>query len=517
MNTLLESIVLIIPPSVFLLDERVFMSLGILKVAAVLEKCGHTVEVVDLSGVENYEEAITLHTATTQSHFFGLTATTPQLPAAFKIAKAIRSQNKNTKIILGGPHVTLVAAALKRERARAITNGRAHLAFESLKKQFDILVAGDGELAIHLALKKNAPSYIDADDPKTTLFLKNAALNEFPFPARHLVDVDSYKYTIDGIRALSLIAQLGCPYECGFCGGRYSPYLRRIRMRTSQNIIEEIRHMYRTYHIKGFMLYDDELNVNPKMVELMNGITELQKREHTEFRLRGFIKSQLFTDEQAKAMYEAGFRWILVGFESGSPLILRNINKRATREENTQCMEIAKRHGLKVKALMSFGHPGESPETIQQTLDWLLEVKPDDFDMTIITTYPGTPYYDDARLYNEQECVWVYEFKGDRLYSYEVDYMQTAKYYKGDPNGGYQSYVYTDALSPEELVRLRDLSEKTARKKLNIPYPSAAKSIRYEHSMGQFGNSLPPNILRRSSIENTSASTSSHEWYRTVP
>ena len=496
-----KSITLIIPPSAFLLDERVFMSLGILKVAAALEQYGYPVEVLDLSGVENYEEAISIHAATTQSQFFGLTATTPQLPAAFKISKAIRSQNKEAKILLGGPHITLVAAALKRERARAIPNGRAFLAFESLKKYFDILVAGDGELAIRLALEKNAPSYIDADDPKTTLFLKNSTLDELPFPARHLIDVESYKYTIDGIRALSLIAQLGCPYECGFCGGRYSPYLRRIRMRTSQNIIEEIRHLYHTYHIQGFMLYDDELNVNPKMVELMNGITALQKKENTEFRLRGFIKSQLFTDEQAQAMVQAGFRWILVGFESGSPLILRNINKKATREENTRCMEIAKRHGLKVKALMSFGHPGESPQTIQQTLDWLLEVKPDDFDMTVITTYPGTPYYDDAKLYDEKENVWVYEFQGDRLYSYEVDYMQTAKYYKGDPNGGYQSFVYTEALSPEELVRLRDLSEKSAREKLNIPYPAASKAIRYEHSMGQFGSNLPPNILRRSSIE----------------
>ena len=116
-------------------------------------------------------------------------------------------------------------------------------------------------------------------------------------------------------------------------------------------------------------------------------------------------------------------------------------------------------------------------------------------------------------VHNEKENIWVYEFKGDRLYSYEVDYMQTAKYYKGDPNGGYQAFVYTDALSAEELVRLRDFSEKTAREKLNIPYPSAAKAIRYEHSMGQFGKCLPPNILRTSSIEQSTRrpSTENHK------
>ena len=493
-----KSICLIIPPSAFLLDERVFMSLGILKIAAVLEKEGYSVEVIDLSGVENYEEVIAHHVNTTDSQIFGLTATTPQLPSACQIVKVIKSIKPLSKTILGGPHATLVAAALKREQSKQIVNGRAKTAFEALQQQFDILIAGDGEHAIFLSLEDNAPKFIDADDPKTSLFLKNVDLNILPFPARHLVDVNSYKYSIDGVRALSLIAQLGCPFECGFCGGRYSPFLRRTRIRSTDHVIQEIEHLYRTYHIKGFMLYDDELNVNPKLVELMNAISDLQKREKTEFRLRGFIKSQLFTDEQAESMYRAGFRWILVGFESGSEKILKNINKKATQKENTRCMEIAKRHGLKVKALMSLGHPGESPQTIQETYEWLLEVKPDDFDITVITTYPGTPYYDDATLYDKEKNTWIYEFNNDKLYSVEVDYSTTAKYYKGDPQGGYQAFVFTDYLTPQALVQGRDFAENIVRKNLNIPYPQASKAIRYEHSMGQLGHLLPPNIFRKS-------------------
>src|SRR5207245_6494827 len=134
---------------------------------------------------------------------------------------------------------------------------------------------------------------------------------------------------------------------------------------------------------------------------------KLQKQLGVQFRLRGFIKSQLFTDEQADAMARAGFRWMLTGFESGSPRILENINKKATREENTRCVEIARRHGLKVKALMSIGHPGESQETILDTHRWLLAVKPEDFDVTIVTTYPGTPYYDYAVQDGE---VWTYTY-----------------------------------------------------------------------------------------------------------
>lgn len=488
-------ICLVIPPSAFLLDERVFMTLGILRVAAVLEKhC--MVEVLDLSGIENYESVIADYLRHSPIRIFGITATTPQMPAVSNITGIIRGEFPESKIILGGPHVTLVHAAYRKETV-AGSIGRATIAFTELKNRFNVLVVGDGEKAIFHAMGKNAPKLIDADDPKTNLFLIDSDLDVLPWPARHLVDVDSYHYAIEGHRTLSLISQLGCPFNCGFCGGRNSPFLRNIRTRSVQNVIAEIYHLYTTYGVTGFMFYDDELNVNKKLiVEMMNAITELQEKIGVEFRLRGFIKSQLFTEEQAEAMYRAGFRWILVGFESGSPRILRNINKRATREENTRCMEIATKYGLKVKALMSMGHPGESAETIHETHEWLLQAKPSDFDATIITVYPGTPYYDNAVPHPTKRGIWIYSNCGDRLYSQEVDYNAIAEYYKGDPDGGYSSFVYTDFLTPEEIVAARNHLERDVREKLGIPFNPIHPATRYEHSMGQ--SSLPQNILRRS-------------------
>ncbi len=480
------------------------MTLGILKVAAALERAGVAVDMVDLSGIDNFKDAIGHYARTTETEVYGLTATTPQMPAISQIAGMIREVRPSAKIILGGPHITLVNAAYKKE-AKEGRSGRATTALKKCSEIFDVLVAGDGEDAIFQALKPDSPKIVDADDPKSSLFLTNARLEELPFPARHLVDMESYHYTIEGVRATSMIAQLGCPFACGFCGGRESPMLRRVRMRSSENVVAEIVHLYKTYGIKAFMLYDDELNVNPKMIELMNRIRDCQRELGVEFKLRGFIKSQLFTDAQAKAMYEAGFRWILTGFESGSPRILQNINKKSTREENTRCVDIARRNNLKVKALMSIGHPGESEETVQETHDWLLEVRPDDFDVTIITTYPGTPYYDYAIQDPEKKNVWVYTFKenGDKLYAYEVDYTKIADYYKGNPDGGYKSYVYTDHLTAERLVELRDFVERDVRNKLNIPYNTGSAALRFEHSMGQMGGDvLPPNIYRTSQLGN---------------
>ena len=500
-NTML-TVCLIIPPSLFLLDERVFMTLGILKIAAVLEQSGITVEMLDLSGVANYLEAIHSHAAASEAKIFGLTATTPQMLAVGRIQEVLRATRPDAKLILGGPHVTLVHAAAKKEQARR-DPGRASRALAQLSDRFDVLVAGDGEVAIFRALEDDAPPLIDADDPKSELFLDSARLTELPFPARHLVDVESYHYSVDGVRALSLIAQLGCPFECGFCGGRLSPSLRRVRMRTTQSVVQEIVHLHQTYGVNGFMLYDDELNVNPKMIELMAAIAAAQLELHTEFRLRGFIKSELFTDAQADAMYQAGFRWILVGFESGSPRILTNINKKASLADNTRCIEIARRHGLKVKALMSMGHPGESEETALQTHQWLVDVAPDDFDVTIITTYPGTPYFDEAVPHASMPGHWTYTYArtGDRLHMSELDYLKVADYYKGDPDGGYRAFVWTDALSSEDLVRLRDFVERDVRARLGIPFNPSAPALQFEHSMGQFGAQLPLNMLRTSLVQ----------------
>ena len=488
---------LVIPPSPFLLDERVFVSLGILRVAASLEEKGVNVGVLDLSGVSNYLEALESYIKDEEIEWVGITCTTPQLPAAVKLAKLIRSIAPKLRIILGGPHVTLTYSAVKVEERDGVVNGRARKAANLLETYFDVLVSGDGELAIFECFKPDCPKMIDGDDMRGDFFMSNEQYGETPRPARHLVDLSSYHYSIEGFPATSLIAQLGCPFNCGFCGGRNSRSLRVIRTRSEWSIVEEVRWLHETYGYTGFMFYDDELNVNKSFVKLMNDIYDLQQELGVEFRLRGFVKAELFTEEQAEAMYRAGFRWILSGFEAAHPRILKNIDKMATLEDNTRVVEIAHKYGLKVKALMSVGHPGETKESILSIKDWLIKMKVDDFDCTVITTYPGTPYYDLARPDPVEKGVWTYVHKktGDRLHAYELDHTVTADYYKGDPNGGYTAYVFSDHLAAKEIVALRDEVERDVRSALNIPFNPGSVALRFEHSMGQ---GLPDTIYRES-------------------
>ena len=492
----LPKICLITPPSPFLLDERVFVHLGILRVASSLEHQGYPVDFIDLSGITNYLDVIASYDHP-QCTTFGLTASTPQVPYAVQVCQKIKEHNPNAKVILGGPHCTLMHAAAKREKKKNINNGsRASKDIKQLLEIFDVLVCGDGEFAIFEALEIDK-GVVDADNTKSPLFLTKQQFSDLPMPARHLIDFSTYRYSIDNFPATSLIAQLGCPFHCTFCSGRHSPFLRKIRQRSSESVLQEIDFLYKQYGFTGFMFYDDELNVNKNMVELMNMIADYQEKNGVEFRLRGFVKAELFNEKQAQAMVRAGFRWLLTGFESGDERILHNIKKIAKKADNTRCVEIAKKHGLKVKALLSVGHAGESAETIENTKQWLLDVQPEEFDCTIITTYPGSPYFDDAVLHNDH---YMYEDprNGDRLYQKAVNYLTELDYYKGDPTDGYISYVWTDHLSASDLVQLRGELESEVREKLNIPFNPARKSIIYEHSMGMGNVTLPSHILRSS-------------------
>src|SRR5437016_5071689 len=191
----MTKVCLITPPSDFLLDQRVFLSLGILKVGASLRAAGVEVDHMDLTGVSNYLDVVRDYK---ENAIFAITATTPQMPAAVNIACAIRG-----KTILGGPHVTLVNAAAKSGNPRAMN------ALADLKACFDVLVAGDGEQAIFDALIEGR-GLIDADDTKSDLWQTSEKFTASPWPDRTLVDMDSYHYMIDGAKATSLISQLGC-------------------------------------------------------------------------------------------------------------------------------------------------------------------------------------------------------------------------------------------------------------------------------------------------------------------
>ncbi len=383
---------LIIPPAPYLIDGKVFPPLGILYAAAFLEKHGHNVRVIDLlNNKETYEP--------NKADYIGITATTPDFPKALEILKIIKKLNPNQKVVIGGSH--------------------SIIAPKECKKYFDM--TGD-EFFDKLKINEDFNSRT---------------------PARHLIDMDSYHYEIDGRKATNIIGQLGCPYNCAFCCGRYIKEFNKIKTRNVKDIMFELDCLNIRYKYTAFMFYDDEINLNKKRLSEL--CFALKKKD---YRWRAFIRSDLFTEEMAKEMAESGCHELLCGVESGSDRILKIINKKTTSKINTKARELCRKYGIRFKALLMIGLPSETREDVMMTKQWLLDNKPDTFDITIFAPYPGSLIYDHKERFDIE---------------FNIDYHKDMVFFKGIP-GKYKSYVKTSKLDYNEIVRLRDELEENCKK-----------------------------------------------------
>ena len=196
-------ICLINPPSPFLLDQLVFPPLGVLQVAAALEKEQHEVSVLDLGGHENYKDVMR-DTARLKWDVYGITTTTPQFPMAVDILYVIREEDPGKRVLIGGPHPTVMPESCS---------------------MFDSIIQGDGEDAVLTAIQPGSPKILD--------FASNVVKGTMKYilPARHLIDLNSYKYTLYGAKGTSVLTESGCPYSCSFCCGRSNNFYRRVRVR----------------------------------------------------------------------------------------------------------------------------------------------------------------------------------------------------------------------------------------------------------------------------------------------
>ena len=439
------------PPSEFLINQRVFVSLGILRVITYLDRLGVCkVSFLDLSGKGDYYGLMSDFIKGNSLNVVCFTATTPQISVVYQFCKFINS-NFRIKIILGGPHVTLIYSSW--EKGEKSIKEICYKHIRELLKYINTIVIGDGEYAVVDAIDSHERIINSERDPH--LFL-GRNYDEVAIPNRQFLDLDSYKYFIDGAKATNIISQIGCPYQCAFCSGRGSKTFSTIRKRSIENIIQEIDMLYSKYSYTGFMFYDDELNINNEYFEkLLRALIKYQKEHGVNFNLRGFTRSNLLTGLQAELMYQAGFRWLLVGFESGSDKMLLNMHKGCTVADNDKCFDIAVNNGLKVKALISIGHPGESRNTIQETIDWLQASPPNELDVTIVSVYPGSKYFNVAMVLGDL-LKYTNGSTDDSLFIKNIDFLNESNFYKSRA-GEITSYVFTDYLSDTELVEQQSL------------------------------------------------------------
>ena len=167
-------------------------------------------------------------------------------------------------------------------------------------------------------------------------------------------------------------------------------------------------------------------------------------------------------------MKDAGFVKLCAGVESGSNKMLKIIDKKITAEEHLEARRLIKEAGIHYEAFILLGHPGETMEDVELTKQWLIKAKPDDFDINLVTPYPGSRMYDEAKRVKmylpvaKAKGLDKYEWEYNGLYFNKPRYSEDDSFYKGIDRQS-ESDIRTDEITNEQYRELRDKIEREIR------------------------------------------------------
>lgn len=377
--------VLLINPPWLSKDENIWNGvksamppLGLLSIAAYVESKGYCVRVIDVHIEKFTAGELVEKLKVAQPKFVGMGVMTATSNAANQIARIVKNTVPDCTVVFGGVHPEAMPA-------ETLCNSGV-----------DIVVRGDGEETF-LSILQGEPldtirgiSYrrgtTVVHNPSVTVEMN---LDKYPFPAYHLVPMDKYYPAIGAYKRLPAINMLmtrGCPGKCTFCNSA----MTTLRTRSAESVVEEIEYLSQTYGIREIQFYDDTFTVLKKNVMRF---CELMAAKNLNVSWAAFVRADCFNEEMARAMKKGGCHQVLIGVESGSDIILKNIRKPIDREKTADAIKIARAAGLESRASFIFGSMGETVETMQETLDFSMQLDPDIAQYNVCTPYPGTQMY----------------------------------------------------------------------------------------------------------------------------
>lgn len=364
--------------------------LGLLYLAAVLEKNNYQAKVLDAAALNLSLVDLVNRVKNEKADVVGVTATTLSMPSLIETCRAIKSALPKVKVIVGGFGPTLEAEKTIKENdfIDLVAIGESELTIVQIADYFSGKIPITDVHGVVYRLN-GQPKFSELQE-----FIKD--LDNIPWPAYHLLEPDFYSYSgvhgsHDGIVRPNVVmfASRGCPHRCIFCCLQQ----RRPRFRDPEKVVDEIEYYHKKYGVKSVQIYDDEfIGMSAQENQWITDICdEIIKRGLNKlgFMVQGRC-GRFVNLDVLKKMRQAGFKWVWWGVETGSPKVLKIIQKDITPDDIKRTFALAKKAGLKSLMFIMVGFPGETEEDVALTAKLIKEVKPDKIRIHITTPMPGS-------------------------------------------------------------------------------------------------------------------------------
>jgi radical SAM superfamily enzyme YgiQ (UPF0313 family) len=371
---------LVNPPYPF--SEIPIMPMGLSYLGSTLEHSGHEVQLLDLLVSRYSKEKIKNKIEEYQPDIVGVTSVTLNYPIASDILKYTKSVDKDIITIIGGPHVTFAPVETLTEAP-----------------WIDIVVKGEGEMTMLDLVNGKKLAGIDgiAYRDKTNGIKQTGErrlienLDELPLPAKHLFPLSRY-HALD-VHA-SILTGRGCPFNCIFCVGSKMGG-RRVRYRKPELIIDEVEQALAS-GFREVNFEDDHLTLNHKH---LNALCDEIIARGLKFNWSAFSRVDTVNSEILHKMKQAGCTWLLYGVESGNQEILDTIKKKITLQKVKDAVAMAKEEGIGILASFIVGLPGETVETMRQSMEFAQGLKAS-YGFHVLSPFPGTEVRERATEYD---------------------------------------------------------------------------------------------------------------------
>jgi radical SAM superfamily enzyme YgiQ (UPF0313 family) len=363
-------------------DNYIVFPIGIGYIAAVLKQHSYNVSVIDLTIEDVDYDELKQRILDLKPDIIGLTAISHSYRQVKSLALYLRSF-LSCPIILGG-HLSTYSYKIVLEKTAVdiCVLGEGERTIVDLLANLDNLRAVNG-----IAFKENGAVVLN--QPRA--LIQN--LDEIPIPAYELFNIDAYTPLTDvylpkqkGLfRKMSLEAGRGCPFSCHFCSRTF----KTVRKRSVQSLLKEMVFLNETYGIDTFW-FQDELLFSTK--RFMSEFCEEVKKAG--FFWYGNARIDSVDEEVILKAKQSNCLEIAYGVESGSKTILKNMNKKISPEQIERILTATIKAGLHMDMGLILGYPGETADTIQETVDMFKRIGYPGLKFRYITPYPGSQLYD---------------------------------------------------------------------------------------------------------------------------